>query len=117
MSRSRDGSVAPLVGDLVGFLVARDGVGQLRLFGELDASEVPRVRACLVDVAGDIELDCSGLTFIDAAGVGLFVELHTECQARNAKLLIINPSPCVIRILELTGLESMLTTELGKRAS
>ena len=117
MSRSCDGSVAPLVGDLVGFLVARDGVGQLRLFGELDASEVPRVRACLVEVPGDIELDCSGLTFVDAAGVGLLVALHTECQARNARLRIISPSRCVIRILELTGLDSLLMAAPGTRAS
>jgi anti-anti-sigma factor len=97
----------------VGFLVARDRDGRLRFFGELDASEVPRVRACLVGVDGDVELDCSGLSFVDAAGLGLFVELDAECRARNAKLSIIDPSRCVVRLLELTGLDSVLTATPG----
>jgi anti-anti-sigma factor len=109
MSRSCKASGAPAVGDLVGFLVARDGVGRLRLFGELDAAVVPQVRACLVGVDGDIEIDCSGLSFMDAAGLGLFVELHAECRARSAQLAITNPSRCVVRLLELGGLDSVLT--------
>jgi len=97
----------------MGFLVARDGGGRLRLFGELDAFEVRRVRACLAGVDGDVELDCSGLSFIDAACLGLFVELNAECRARSAKLLIIDPSPCVVKLLELTGLDVVLTAEPG----
>ena len=73
------------------------------------------MRECLDGVDGDIELNCSGVSFIDAAGLGLFVELHAECEARSAKLLIIDPSPCVNRILELTGLDSLLTGEQGNR--
>ena len=116
MSKNCQASVAPFAVDLVGFLVARDGGGRVRLFGELDASEVPRVRASLMGVNGDVELDCSGLSFIDAAGLRLFVELDAECRARSAKLLIIDPSRCVTRLLELTGLDSMLTCESGDPA-
>ena len=96
--------------------MACDGVGRLRLFGELDVSEVPTVRACLDGADGDVELDCSGLRFIDAAGMGLFVQLDAECQARGATLLIVNPSRCVTRLLELTGLDSLLTAVPGNRA-
>jgi anti-anti-sigma factor len=113
MLRSCEAAVAPPAVDLVGFLVAHDGGGRLRFFGELDASEVARVRACLAGVDGDVELDCSGLSFIDAAGLGLLVELDAECRARDAKLLVINPSRCVIRLLELTGLDSVLTATPG----
>jgi len=95
--------------------VARDGVGRLRLVGELDVSEVPRVRACLDGADSDVELDCSGLRFIDAAGLGLFVQLDAECRARRAKLLIISPARCVTRLLELTGLDSLLTAVPGNR--
>ena len=113
MSRSCEAPVAPPPVDLVGFLVARNGDGRLRFFGELDASGVPRVRTCLVCIDGDVEIDCSGLSFVDAAGLGLFVELDAECRARHAKLLVINPSRCVVRLLELTGLDSVLTVEPG----
>ena len=115
MSNSCDASVEPVAVDLVGFLVACDGVGRLRLFGELDVSEVPRVRECLDGADGDVELDCSGLRFIDAAGLGLLVQLDNECRARGATLLIINPSRCVTRLMELTGLDSLLTAVPGKR--
>jgi len=109
MSRSCEAAVAPAPLDLVGFLVARDGGGRLRLFSELDAFEVPRLRACLEGIDGDVELECSGLSFIDAAGLGLLVDLDTERRARSARLLIINPSRCVVKVLELTGLDSVLT--------
>jgi anti-anti-sigma factor len=115
MSNSCDASVESVAVDLVGFLVACDGVGRLRLFGELDVSEVPRLRACLDGAAGDVELDCSGLRFIDAAGLGLFVQLDNECRARGGTLLIVNPSRCVIRLMELTGLDSLLTAMPGNR--
>ncbi|HSB85977.1 MAG TPA: STAS domain-containing protein [Ilumatobacteraceae bacterium] len=113
MSKSYQTSVAPPDVSLVAFRVARQRGGRLRLSGELDAAEVAGVRACLVGVDGDVELECSGLSFIDAAGLGLFVELDAECRARHAKLLIINPSRCVVRLLELTGLDSVLTLEPG----
>jgi len=113
MSNSCEAAVAPPLVSLVGFLVADGGGGRLQLFGELDASEVHRVRSCLVGVDGDVELDCSGLRFIDASGLGLFVELDTACRARSAKLLIINPSRYVARLLELTGLDALATAAPG----
>ena len=115
MSKSCDASVESVAVDLVGLLVACDGAGRLRLFGELDVSEVPRVRACLDGADGDVELDCSGVRFIDAAGLGLFVQLDAECRARSATLLIVNPSQRVTRLLELTGLDSLLTAVPGNR--
>ncbi|HEY7627878.1 MAG TPA: STAS domain-containing protein [Ilumatobacteraceae bacterium] len=84
------------------------------MFGELDAAEVRSVKASLLGADGDIELDCSGLSFIDAAALGLFVQLDAECRARSAKLLLINPSQCVLDLVELAGLDSLLTTEAGE---
>ena len=65
--------------------MARDGAGRVRLFGELDACEVRRVRACLVGVDGDVELDCSGLRFVDAAGLGWLSNwtLHVGREVRS----------------------------------
>ena len=90
------------------FVAKQERPGSLRLLGELDAAGVPAVSARLVGVDGDVELDCAGLTFIDASGVRLFVAVQAACQARGAKLSIVNPSRCLIRLVELTGLEAML---------
>ena len=62
----------------------------------------------LIGWSGDVEVDCAGLTFIDASGLRLFVALHNACQARGAKLSIVSPSRCVVRLLELTGLDAVL---------
>ena len=79
------------------------------LCGELDADGVPALSGRLIGVDGDVTLDCSGLTFLDSSGLALFVATHRACQARGAKLAIVNPSQCVIRLLELTGLSILLT--------
>ena len=82
--------------------------GRVRLLGELDAAGVPEVWAQLAAVDGDLELDCAGLTFIDASGVRLFVAVQDACRARGAKLSIVNPSRCVVRLVELTRLDAIL---------
>ena len=90
------------------FVTEQARPGSLRLLGELDAAGVPEVWAQLAAVDGDVELDCAGLTFIDASGVRLFVAVRAACEARGARLSIVNPSRCVIRLVELTGLDTML---------
>jgi len=80
----------------------------LCLVGELDLAGVGEVRARLVATHGDIELDCSRLTFIDASGLSVLVAGHRLCEARGATLTIVDPSPCVARLLALTGLDSIL---------
>jgi anti-sigma B factor antagonist len=97
-----DGTAAPVV-------VVDDGrPGAVRLVGELDLAGVPVVQARLEGLNGNVELDCSGLTFIDSSGLGLFVAVHRACRARGAELMIVDPSPRVTQLLELTGLDTVL---------
>jgi anti-anti-sigma factor len=98
------------------FTCAQDGPGVWYLFGELDADGVPELSDRLIGVDGDVTLDCSGLTFIDSSGLAFFVTTYRACLARGAKLAIVNPSPCVIRLLELTGLSTLLTVPSARSA-
>jgi anti-anti-sigma factor len=88
-------------------------VGSFQLSGELDTAAVPMAMERLSAANGDIALDCSCLTFIDAAGLRLFVAIHEQCEARGATLTIVNPSRCVIRLMEVTGLDSVLRCARG----
>ena len=88
-----------------GLLVARRSGGRLRLVGELDIAGVPALRALLASVDGDIEIDCSGLTFIDCAGLRVLQETQRACETAGARLLLIAPSRCVTRLLDLFGLD------------
>jgi anti-anti-sigma factor len=80
----------------------------VKLCGELDTAMAPAVRARLTKVEGDVELDCAGLTFMDAAGLTLFLEVHQLCHRRGAKLTVVNPPRCVTRLLALSRLDSVL---------
>ena len=88
-------------------LAAVDGCCVLRLRGELDIAMVPVVRARLNEVDGDVQLDCSDLTFMDAAGVNLFVEIHQRCRRRGARLSVVNPPRCVMRVLALAQVDGL----------
>jgi anti-anti-sigma factor len=99
------------------FVAEQAGLGSLRLLGELDAAGVPEVWAQLVGVDEDVELDCAGLTFIDASGVKLLVAIQAACQARGAKLSIVNPSRCLIRLIDLTGLAAKLDVRAESSAA
>jgi anti-anti-sigma factor len=90
--------------------------GRFRLSGELDLASVPTLCARLVGVKDDVEFDCAGLTFIDAAGLRLFLAVQARCEARSAKLSIVNPPSCLTRVVELTGLGAMLDGAQGSAA-
>ena len=60
-----------------------------------------RKEPCLV-------LDLSEVHAMDAAGLGLLVELHCRAQRRNQGLRVVNPSRCVRTLVALTNLQSVL---------
>lgn len=98
--------------DEIGFMasVVDDGRGPavVRLTGELDLDGVPRFHSALAGLDGDVELDCSGLTFLDAAGLGAFLKAQETCAVRGSKLVLVDPSPAVDRLLRLVELDTVL---------
>jgi anti-sigma B factor antagonist len=91
--------------------------GVFRLVGELDLAGAADLEKSLDGEDGSIIFDCSDLTFIDSAGLSVFVAVHKACRARDAKLTLMDPSPRVLRLLELTGLDSVLNVCLNGSAS
>jgi len=89
-------------------VVITDGrVARLQLSGELDKGMAETVRTRLTGMDGDVELDCAGLTFIDSAGISLFVEIYHACVDRGARLTVVNAPRCVTRLSELTGVDRL----------
>jgi len=56
-------------------------------------------------------VDLQNVQGMDAAGLGLLVELHGRTRQRTGEMTIINPSRRVRRLLALTRLESVLNVE------
>jgi anti-anti-sigma factor len=80
----------------------------VRLHGELDMAGVPRLLSALACLNGDVELDCSGVDFIDAAGLGAFVRAHQQCATRGAQLVVLEPSRAVLRLMQMVELDTEL---------
>jgi anti-anti-sigma factor len=103
--------------DEIAFMASVDGRGRavVLLTGELDLAGVPRLHSALAGLDGDVELDCSGLEFIDAAGLGAFLKAHEACAARGCKLVVVNPSAAVDRLLRLVELDTVLLVRQVER--
>jgi stage II sporulation protein AA (anti-sigma F factor antagonist) len=80
----------------------------VRLFGEFDLAGVREVGRRLGGVCGDVAVDCSGLTFIDCAGLGVLAAAASAFRRRGSRLVVIGRSPWLRRLLELTGLDEAL---------
>ena len=80
----------------------------VRLHGELDLAGVPRLLSALACLDGDVKLDCSGVDFIDAAGLAAFVRAHQQCSARGSELVVVDPSPVVVRLMQMVDLDTVL---------
>jgi anti-anti-sigma factor len=72
--------------------------------GRLVRGQEPALLGAVIQQHGrDITLDLSGVTAIDAAGIGALVSL----QAAGTYLRLVGPSLAVRQVLRLTGLDSV----------
>jgi anti-sigma B factor antagonist len=97
-----------------------DGHAQVRFVGELDIAQIKRAESEVVEVldktAGALRIDLSGLTFCDAAGIGLLLRLDAETRARARILVLQHPTRPVRRVFDLVGVANHLTIEDGCNA-
>jgi anti-anti-sigma factor len=103
MSNSVDGVGHESDGGCAWLRVTAVGSGRFRLVGELDLVAAPTLCAALAGCEGDIELECSELTFIDVAGIRALLAVDEACRRLGAKLSIVNPSRPLRRLVDLGG--------------
>jgi anti-sigma B factor antagonist len=73
-----------------------------------EAAALSRLVGQIIANRGKVLLDLSGVSFIDGAGMGELVLLHTWAQSRNAELKCASPSRFVRELFDLTNLNSVL---------
>jgi anti-sigma B factor antagonist len=84
----------------------------LHLTGEVDLSNSPEVRKCLLDIlnAGQsVIVDFSGLDYIDSSGIATLVEGLNIAKKSNLKLMIACANGAPKQVLELTRLDQVFT--------
>ncbi len=72
-----------------------------------------QVRAMLTDAHRYIEVDLSQTNFVDSCGLGALISLHKTTCSRNGQVRLLNPTPPVQQILELTRMHRIF--EIVKR--
>lgn len=88
-----------------------DGAPVVRLSGEIDSSNVDALREAIAPITAAkpdrLVFDLSGLRFMDSAGIAVLVGAAAEV----GNVRIRDPSPIVRRLIEVTGLTSVLPFE------
>jgi anti-sigma B factor antagonist len=89
----------------------------VRLDGELDFETAPQVEDCLRTHQGDdVVVDLEGLTFMDSMGISLLLNAFRRSRQAGHTFVLRGPTAPVTRVLEITGVDQVLTIEPGGAA-
>lgn len=80
--------------------------GRLVVIGDLDVAGGARLERVLLDLddAGRVvQLDLSGVTFVDSTGLRSLLAASRRAQIDGRRLRLVNPSQVVRRLLEITA--------------
>lgn len=90
----------------------KDGIFNVKLTGEIDAYTAPKVKERLMDLAdGDgvtINIDLSGVKYMDSTGLGVFVGLFKQLSARSGNMKLTGMSERLQRLFDITGLADVM---------
>ncbi|WP_421118627.1 STAS domain-containing protein [Aquihabitans daechungensis] len=80
--------------------------------GEVDARTAPDLLDAFHEgnrpPAAIVQVDLSAVSFFDSSGLVALQRLHQQATATGDSFAIVDPSPSVERILQLTGLDQLL---------
>lgn len=54
-----------------------------------------------------LEFDLSATNFLDSGGLGLLISFHKHMAIKRGQCIIVDPSPIVLQVLELTRLHKV----------
>jgi anti-anti-sigma factor len=87
-----------------------DQVATVTVRGEIDMSNVDRLRDCLTEIAGRhpqrLMIDLAAVGFLDTSAIHALVEAR-HSLARQCPMILCSPQPIVRRVFELTGLDQL----------
>ena len=83
--------------------------------GEIDLYTAPRLQSELAEVianaapASRIVVDMSGVEFCDSTGMNILLSCRRQVRERGGELELAAPRPAVMKILQVTALDSVFT--------
>lgn len=89
----------------------------LRLAGRLDANWCNHVESALSAAVREgehrLHLDMSAVSYISSAGIRVLLACYKQLRAINGLFGVIRPSEAVRSVLELSGLQMLITSEIA----
>ena len=85
----------------------------VKIDGEIDHHTAPKLREevdrkiNLYKIC-NLVLDFNDVTFMDSSGIGVIAGRYKEIRAQGGKVMLIRAKPQVDRILEISGLKTIL---------
>ena len=77
--------------------------------GEIDAHTAPTLAAAMAELpTGVATIDMAGVSFMDSSGLRVLIEAATRARDGGGDLVIANPTPGIIRLVEISGLGGQL---------
>lgn len=88
----------------------KDGSLVARVTGEIDHHSAPAIREQIDALLDSLQpkgllLDLSETDFMDSSGLGLILGRQRKTEEIGAKLVLLNPSPAIRKLLHLAGME------------
>lgn len=85
----------------------------LKVTGEIDAHSAPELQTALAEIPADTDMnvDMSAVDFIDSSGLRVLLEAHAGAEEAGRRLVVVNPSPAVKRLVEISGLDNHLNLQ------
>jgi anti-sigma B factor antagonist len=90
------------------------------LSGELDLATAPQLRECLAELAGggkSVEVDLSGLQFIDSTGITVLMLARKNLAASGGSLVVLAAASRVLEVFEVTGIATILMAKIKDLAN
>jgi anti-sigma B factor antagonist len=85
-----------------------NGMRIVTIVGEIDLAVAPAMQAVLTDGHTDIIVDLSGVTFLDSSGIAAILRAYRHQTASGHCLSMRGATGPVRRVLEITGIDSVL---------
>jgi anti-sigma B factor antagonist len=102
-------------------IITTDDPGTLRLFGELDISNVEETQARLEDelrtevrLGRQLTLDTTELAFIDSQGIRMLLMLGEQAKDKGSTIVVLNCSEAVRRALEIAVPSGIPGVNIGR---
>lgn len=77
--------------------------------GEIDAHTAPTLAGAMTQLPeGQATLDMAGVSFMDSSGLRVLIEAATRARDAGGDLVIVNSTPGIARLVEISGLGGQL---------